>query len=158
LDLSDELALVRAVQDVPDAADGPTAESVSPSADEPLSESGPSDASAVPVTPLRVLAGGWEPAIVVNYPVEPGPAEEPTDEPGPPDAPTSIEDRQDEAHEFEDEAAEHEVALHEIPAEAKTGPSPDPEPPPATARKAVRRKRASVPSWDEIMFGGPKDQ
>jgi hypothetical protein len=22
--------------------------------------------------------------------------------------------------------------------------------------KPVKRKRASVPSWDEIMFGGPK--
>lgn len=138
LDLSDELALVRVVQDGPET----------------------SDAAAVPVTPLRVVEGGWEPAIVVNYPVEPGPAEEATDEPGPPDAPTSIEDRQDEAQSFEaggfeDEAAEHEVELHEIPNEAKTGPSPDPEPPTA-ANKAARRKRASVPSWDEIMFGGPK--
>ena len=49
--------------------------------------------------------------------------------------PTSIEDRQDEAHEFEDEAAEHEVELHEIPAEAKTGPSPEPEPPPPRSRR-----------------------
>jgi hypothetical protein len=24
--------------------------------------------------------------------------------------------------------------------------------------KGVKRKRASVPSWDEIMFGGPKRQ
>jgi hypothetical protein len=28
----------------------------------------------------------------------------------------------------------------------------------APQRKNVKRKRASVPSWDEIMFGGPKRQ
>jgi hypothetical protein len=31
---------------------------------------------------------------------------------------------------------------------------PDTEP----QRTSVKRKRASVPSWDEIMFGGPKRQ
>ena len=128
LDLSDELALVRVVQEA-------------------------SDASAVPAGPLQVVDGGWEPAIVVNYPPVQDPTEEPTDEPGPPDAPTSIEDRQDEADEFSDEnESERTVELHEIPAEAKTGPSPEAEPPP----RSTRRKRASVPSWDEIMFGGPK--
>ena len=30
------------------------------------------------------------------------------------------------------------------------------QPTPAAAPKPVRRKRASVPSWDEIVFGGPK--
>jgi hypothetical protein len=144
VDLSDELALVRVVQEAPDSSDGQAPDAAQ-------SAGGPSDASAVPVTPLRVVDGGWEPAIVVDYPVEPGPPEDATDEPGPPDAPTSIEDRQDEAQGFEDEAAEHDVALHELPAEIKTGPSPEPEPPPKS-----RRKRASVPSWDEIMFGGPK--
>jgi hypothetical protein len=29
-------------------------------------------------------------------------------------------------------------------------------PSPGASRKPGRRKRASVPSWDEIMFGGPK--
>jgi hypothetical protein len=171
LDLSDELALVRAVQDQPDNAvpvttgpEDPGAAEDSARAEEaasvghsagptdvsgPSDSGGPTDASAVPETPLRVVQGGWEPAIMVDYPVEPGPAEEPTDEPGPPDPPTSIEDRRDEAHQFEDE---HELALHEIPAEAKTGPSPEPNVP----AKPGRRKRASVPSWDEIMFGGPK--
>ena len=128
MDLSDELALVRVVQEA-------------------------SDASAVPAGPLQVVDGGWEPAIVINYPPVQDPTEEPTDEPGPPDAPTSIEDRQDEADEFSDEnESERTVELQEIPAEAKTGPSPEAERPP----KSTRRKRASVPSWDEIMFGGPK--
>ena len=111
---------------------------------------GLSDASAVPET---AGAAGWEPAIVVNYPVEPSllddsepeaaqvePAEdEPdlvgTDEPGPPDRPTNLDDRADEAHEFE----------VEVLAKAEEA-----------AKKPVKRKRASVPSWDEIMFGGPK--
>jgi hypothetical protein len=135
---------------------------------------GVSDATAVPVTSNE----GWEPAIVVNYPVEPSvleeddepdlpapatarPEQDPedrltgrrspsrrpivephlrgTDEPGRPDRPTGIEDRTDEAMEFEEEAEARE-AHHEV----------EPEP------KPVKRKRASVPSWDEIMFGGPK--
>ena len=107
--------------------------------------------------------GGWEPAIVINYPVEPsmhdeaiidspqpqehsasafgGTAEHElpgTDEPGPPDLPANLADRTDEAHEFEIESLVH----------VDTPPEP----------KGVKRKRASVPSWDEIMFGGPKRQ
>ncbi|QGN32949.1 septation protein SepH [Microlunatus sp. Gsoil 973] len=34
-------------------------------------------------------------------------------------------------------------------------PRPESEPEPKPAAKAKRRKRASVPSWDEIMFGSP---
>jgi hypothetical protein len=47
-----------------------------------------------------------------------------------------LDDRADEAHEFEIESVAH----------------------PDTPPKSVKRKRASVPSWDEIMFGGPKRQ
>jgi hypothetical protein len=61
-----------------------------------------------------------------------------TDEPGPPDLPANLADRTDEAHEFEIES------LVQVDAPAD--------------RKSVKRKRASVPSWDEIMFGGPKRQ
>ena len=60
-----------------------------------------------------------------------------TDEPGPPDPPVNLDDRADEAHEFEIESL----------AQPERG-----------ARRACKRKRASVPSWDEIMFGGPKRQ
>jgi hypothetical protein len=70
------------------------------------------------------------------------PASEPelpgTDEPGPPDPAVNLADRADEAHEFEVESLAH----------------PDTQP----QRKSMKRKRASVPSWDEIMFGGPKRQ
>ncbi len=127
---------------------------------------GLSDASAVPVT----AGGGWEPAIVVDYPVEPSPADEAllpptehpdrsqvpmddkasvelstpvdpgppapdqrpgTDEPAPPYARTDEADRGEEAEEFQ----------------LESGPPPEKKP---------KRKRAAVPSWDEIMFGGPK--
>ena len=129
------------------------------SEDSPRVYPGLSDATAVPETET-VTDGGWEPAIVVNYPVEPSihdeavidtrPEEHPpslfaettehelpgTDEPGPPDLPANLDDRTDEAHEFEIESLAH------------LDTPPD--------RKNVKRKRASVPSWDEIMFGGPK--
>src|SRR5512133_150062 len=123
---------------------------------------GLSDATAVPETDTAT-DGNWEPAIVMNYPVEPSihddtaldvpesveysprptsPTTEQelpgTDEPGPPDPTVNLDDRADEAHEFEIESLAH----------------PDTAP----QRKNVKRKRASVPSWDEIMFGGPKRQ
>ena len=136
------------------------------SEDSPRVYAGLSDAAAVPET----AGGGWEPAIVIDYPVEPGPAEEAelpptehpdrsqvpmddkssvelstpvdpgapppgrlrgTDEPAPPYARTDGALRAEEAEEFQLES----------------------EPPP---EKKPKRKRASVPSWDEIMFGGPK--
>ena len=136
------------------------------SEDSPRVYAGLSDAAAVPET----AGGGWEPAIVIDYPVEPGPAEEAelpptehpdrsqvpmddkssvelstpvdpgappssglrgTDEPAPPYARTDGAVRAEEAEEFQLEA----------------GPPPE---------KKAKRKRASVPSWDEIMFGGPK--
>jgi hypothetical protein len=130
------------------------------SEDSPRVYSGLSDATAVPETET-MTDGGWEPAIVINYPVEPSLHDEPvidapgpeehspspfaataehelpgTDEPGPPDLPANLDDRTDEAHEFEIESVAHGDA--------------------ATEPKNVKRKRASVPSWDEIMFGGPK--
>jgi len=129
--------------------------------DSPRVYAGLSDATAVPDTETAT-DGGWEPAIVINYPVEPsvhddmaldvpesvassrhsgGTTEEElpgTDEPGPPDPTVQLDDRADEAHEFEIEALAH------------------PDTP--SQRKGVKRKRASVPSWDEIMFGGPKRQ
>jgi len=84
---------------------------------------GLSDASAVPETDL----GGWEPGIVVDYPVEPGP--EPAQQPAAGDA------------------------ADEPPTATSGQPdSPQDEQP---ARSATKRKRAAVPSWDDIMFGGP---
>jgi hypothetical protein len=194
---------------------------------------GLSDATAVPDT----VAGGWEPAIVVSYPVEPSladdqpaegadadvpgpdasqdPALSPapgsrrarvrrprrsgTDAPGPPERIVSAEDRQDEADAFAEEhgGVDLEPAVRSTASDLSSAPvvtepppdsappeaptsepqtpqAPTPEPqtpepqtpepqtpePPATqeppAPKPVRRKRASVPSWDEIVFGGPR--
>jgi hypothetical protein len=216
LNLSDELALVRAVREpavpsepalaaVPDLAvetDFGDAEADDESDDEPtvgLQSSGLSDATAVP----EMANVGWEPAIVVNYPVEPSLLDEPesaeeveplatartgepgppeperwidkfgvdvpehrdddsmtgggidpldvlhpsavhphhlrgTDEPGKPDRPTAIDDRTDEAKEFIEEGLANDSSAEE------------------PADKPAKRKRAAVPSWDEIMFGGPK--
>ena len=206
LDLSDELALVRATREPVAPQADETEDSNEPTIavprllrpvadlppqlggdgyaeDSPRVYPGLSDATAVPETGL---AAGWEPAIVVNYPVEPSlqvdtdspvrfgeptpeapdtepdrPAEVPsteppaeissptvpgtvpeiepelpgTDTPGPPDATVNLADRIDEAEEFETESM----------ARAAAG-----------ADRPPRRKRATVPSWDEIMFGGPK--
>lgn len=100
---------------------------------------GLSDASAVP----EVDAHAFEPAATgLDFPVEPG-----TD----PDEETS-EPRGEDVAPSEPRAAastpESEQELDEEPEALIPGPAP--------AKKAVRRKRASVPSWDEIMFGGPK--
>jgi hypothetical protein len=168
--------MLRPVADVPDPADTSNdATDVSPigtlyemlggdgyTEDSPRVYPGLSDATAVPETET-IADGGWEPAIVINYPVEPSMHDEAvidssepdehsvspfeattehqlpgTDEPGPPDLPANLADRTDEAHEFEIESL----------LDVDTPPE----------RKNVKRKRASVPSWDEIMFGGPKRQ
>jgi Protein of unknown function (DUF3071) len=218
LDLSDDLALVRAIREPqvpiephlavvhdlhPDAEldedDGPAdvaydeqPKDAGTEAAQSMQSTGLTDAIAVPDTSNL----GWEPAIVVNYPVEPSlldetdnaddiepvppepdlPADEygaevpqrpdrhpvtavgvgvepadvlhsaaahhhhlrGTDEPGKPDPPTGIEDRTDEAKEFVEEALAKESHAEDL------------------VDKPVKKKRASVPSWDEIMFGGPR--
>jgi hypothetical protein len=167
VDLSDELALVRATRepsaDQPrrDEADEPTVavpRLLRPVADLPpqlggdgFSEdsvrvySGLSDAAAVPETGP---AGGWEPALVVNYPVEPSQQvdTEPTTEDDPPVSP-----------ELPAEIPGTDEQPPEV--EAPTLPVTDSDEGPTELdqdRRPGRRKRATVPSWDEIMFGGPK--
>ena len=223
LDLSDDLALVRAIREPqvpieprlavvhdlhPDAEleedDGPAdvayderPKEAGTEAEQSMQSTGLTDAIAVPDTSNL----GWEPAIVVNYPVEPSLLEETddaddvepaaavrtgepgppepdlraeefgaavperadehpvtgageaanplhppvvhhhhlrgTDQPGTPDPPTGIEDRTDEAKEFAEETLAKESHTEELD-------------------KPAKKKRASVPSWDEIMFGGPR--
>jgi hypothetical protein len=166
VDLSDELALVRATREPSagrsrrDEADEPTVRvpRLRPVADLPpqlggdgYSEDsvrvypGLSDATAVPETGP---ATGWEPAVVGDYPVEP--SQQVDSEPPTEDDP---------------------LVSPELPAEV---PGTDEQPPEVDAptlpgtepaeganeldqeRRSGRRKRATVPSWDEIMFGGPK--
>jgi hypothetical protein len=163
---------------------------------------GPSDASAVPELSPSLVSDAWEPAIVVDYPVEPsddhsdGDVEVPegSDDPGRPEPAVAADDRRDEAASmlhavlFGDPPPEAGVTEpeSETDTESETGTDPEtgitdtergitgprvtePEeqllpldvpdqPTPAAAPKPVRRKRASVPTWDEIMFGGPKEK
>ena len=170
VDLSDELALVRATREpaagrpAQDEADEPTVavpRLLRPVADLPpqlggdgYSEdsvrvySGLSDATAVPETGP---ATGWEPALVVNYPVEPSQqvdSEPPTEPERPagvagaarrrPRAPTSSRRRS------------RSPTLPGDRARARARPSSTRTGGPAGA------SGPRVPSWDEIMFGGPK--
>jgi hypothetical protein len=97
---------------------------------------GLSDAAAVP----EVDEHQFEPPAPVQVPAEPGPE--------------SLE--QDLEVVGDDEG----TAPPSAPApDAATDDDDTPEPlvpSPGASRKPGRRKRASVPSWDEIMFGGPK--
>lgn len=142
---------------------------------------GPSDASAVPELSVPLSSEAWEPAIVVDYPVEPSEDDgfevpEGSDDPGRPEAPVAGEDRRDEAATLpvvpwsaEPARAVEPDAPDDVGTAATDEPtSADPEdqplpldvpdqPTPPPAPKPARRKRASVPSWDEIVFGGPKE-
>lgn len=142
----------------------------------------PNDASAVPELGHPLRSSAWEPAIVVDYPVEPseeaGEADdvdgvempEGSDDPGRPEPPVARQDRRDEAEELaahpqvEVTEPEPEVPEPEVPEPEVTEPNEQPLPldvpeqPAASAPKPARRKRASVPSWDEIVFGGPKEK
>ncbi len=168
VDLSDELALVRATREPistrprGDEADEPTVavpRMLRPVADLPpqlggdgFSEdsvrvySGLSDATAVPETGP---ATGWEPALVVNYPIEPSqqvdsePPTEPEDPPVSPELPAEIPGTDEQPPEID---------VPTLPGtESEEGPTELDQ-----DRRSGRRKRATVPSWDEIMFGGPK--
>ena len=78
------------------------------------------------------------------------------------DLPSPIEAFLDEASDSEDRELREDVATSVVddePDEPADPLSSDAEPDEAPARRAVQKKRgrASVPSWDEIMFGGPSE-
>lgn len=175
--------------------------------DEPVpGDAVPSDASAVPELGPSLRSESWEPAIVVDYPVEPSEDDgdtdvevpEGSDDPGRPEPPVAGQDRRDEAESLldavlfgqvtalrpqvdqpstdqpgadqpgEDEPAAPDDGVTDSEPAAAERVITEPEeqelpldlpeqPTPAAPPKPVRRKRASVPSWDEIVFGGPKD-
>jgi hypothetical protein len=132
---------------------------------------GLSDAAAVPVVDEHEFEA---PAAVV-VPAEPGPeaAEPASDAPEEPEArETPTEDTlvdlpapsADPAPATADDDTSAPPAAQAVdddrrPA-AEAPPAPEVDEPlvpsPGAPRKPGRRKRASVPSWDEIMFGGPK--
>ena len=117
----------------------------------PRAFAGLSDATAVPA----VDEHEFEPPADVLVPAEPDP-DEPEQEPDadatdasavePSDEPTA------EAGPADDTAA-GDTAADDTAADDLPEPL---IPSPGAPRKPGRRKRASVPSWDEIMFGGPK--
>lgn len=150
VDLSDELALVRATAEVPGAVTrpkpAPRSRRLRPVADLPPEEDeaegeteeaapavepvGLTDATAVPETDP---GAEWEPAPVVEIPIEPSLLDE-TEADGPAQQP------EPESEQAAEPEPEPDFALETDP------PAPKPS----------RRKRAAVPSWDDIMFGGPK--
>lgn len=140
---------------------------------EPRPHAGPSDAAAVPDT----STGGWEPPRDVDYPVEPSPEEA---EPAPVEPDRAADPLGGGDHEADDSKAGADSGPATIGGRPDGPPAPDElpgsesgaasssaegaqrtaeqfeletEPAPT---KPSKRKRASVPSWDEIMFGGPK--
>ncbi len=113
---------------------------------------GPTDASAVPVTPLAIVPGAWEPSIVVDYPVEPS-TDDGADDGAPSEPIPALADRFDEHDELAEDLTEHEDEQAELAAHPAADPPAGEAPAP---KPAAKRKRASVPSWDEIMFGGPR--
>jgi len=101
----------------------------------PRAYAGLSDAAAVP----EVDEHQFEPPAPSQVPAEPGP--EPLDQ------------------DLEDVGEDESVAPPSAPTPDAAADDDTPEPlvpSPGASRKPGRRKRASVPSWDEIMFGGPK--
>lgn len=73
------------------------------------------------------------------------------------DTPTS--DDPEVRHEAADAAAEEPDPAPAAPSDAaaEAEPEPQPEPEPAPRRTTRKKGRASVPSWDEIMFGPGSD-
>ena len=100
----------------------------------------PAATSAPSVDPVDAVEDTVETPLEVDTPVEAylfddpvAPARRTPDEPASPEP-------------SEDKSAAEQPAAEEAPAE------------PAKPRRTSRRKRASVPSWDEIMFGGGKSE
>lgn len=108
---------------------------------------------------------GWEPEIVVDHPADtdrparsdsrrglrPAPEPEPELELEP--EPEAEPEPEPEAGEPTPVAEEAETVPEQEPL-IETEPEPEPAPEPAKPKR-TKKKRASVPSWDEIMFGGP---
>ena len=114
---------------------------------------GLSDATAVPV----VDEHEFQPPADVLVPAEPGPDASEV-EPAP-DTPVEADDRRDpEALVPDGRAGDAPMDGDAATSDARADDEPDEPliPSPGASRKPGRRKRASVPSWDEIMFGGPK--
>ncbi len=107
---------------------------------------------------------GWEPEIVVDHPaatdqpspannrrgLRPAPDPEPEVDAEPDFRPEPVEEEWAEVPEAEPSFEQEQLVA------AEPDPEPEPEPAPEPVKpKRTKKKRASIPSWDEIMFGGP---
>lgn len=119
----------------------------------PRAYAGLSDAAAVPT----VDEHEFEAAADVLVPAEPDPETLEPDHADSADGADSLENTGEGSVEnnTENDAADDRPA--ETAGAAAEDDEPEPLiPSPGASRKPGRRKRASVPTWDEIMFGGPK--
>ncbi len=181
IDLNDQLALVRVVQDEPDIDETDIDEADLGDFGDELEDYSPAELEEVDgvydiVTHPRgemdvlydMLASFNEDSVNIyaglTQPVAPRPAPEPDPEPTPAAAHSAAEppvlpgqgsllDHIDEplAPESPETPETPETPVSADEPEAEPEPEPEPEP-----RPKARKKRASVPSWDEIMFGSPR--
>jgi len=157
-----DIAVSEVVGEDQSSADDDT--STRPESRSRLSTRGLSDASAVPQT----ADWAWEPAVAVDFPVEPSPDGELTadtaavpDDHRPAGTAPEVSPGEVPAHEPHldgpdspkpaDSPAQVEDEAAPVPSEAEEPAALEP-----AGRQPTKRKRAAVPSWDEIMFGGPK--
>ncbi|MFE7226610.1 septation protein SepH [Nocardioides sp. NPDC057577] len=124
--------------------------------------------SSTPSTPAAQAPAASVPPVEAPAPVTPPPAPKPVKEPKP--AKTAQVDVDTPLEAFlgaetptdkqapippEPEPTVIEPAAAEAPAEPEQADEAQPKP---AKKSSARRKRASVPSWDEIMFGGGKSE
>ena len=118
------------------------------SEESPRVYAGLSDAAAVPV----IDEHEFEPPAAVRVPAEPDPEPEPEADSEPESEPDPTEEAEPQPQPQADLVEPVEVVEPIEPDDGSDALIPSP----GATRKPGRRKRASVPSWDEIMFGGPK--
>ncbi|GAB3710520.1 septation protein SepH [Mariniluteicoccus flavus] len=117
-----------------------------------------------PEAPPVAESGAGQSAPTKPAPSEPAPSEPAPSEPAPtkpaPSEPAPTKPAPSEPQAAEPQAADAKPDDSSAPQAADAMPDDSSEPPPAAPkppRKPARKKgRASVPSWDEIMFGGPQ--
>ncbi len=117
---------------------------------------------------------GWEPEIVVDHPaatdrqsvadqqsptgsrrgLRPAPEPEPDSRADPVEEERSVVEPARPVEEAEPPLEPEPLLEQEPLVEPEPEPEPVPEPAPAKPKR-TKKKRASIPSWDEIMFGGP---
>jgi len=125
-----------------------------PDAEEADADADPDEAAALATAPTQDAIAPVPEALAVERAPEPAPTSElpPTDadrtDPEPDADPEAADDAQPDLDPDVDPAPARPSAVDELPEPLV--------PSPGASRKPGRRKRASVPSWDEIMFGGPK--